>query len=65
MVVLIVLNAITLGLETSPTVMESYGRLLHTLDTIFLWIFVTELLARFLVRRGDSSVIPGTSSTRS
>lgn len=51
-VLLIVLNAITLGLETSSTVMESYGPLLHALDTVFLWIFVAELTARFLVRRG-------------
>jgi len=51
-VVLIVLNAITLGLETSSAVMEDYGRLLHMLDTIFLWIFVAELAARFAVRRG-------------
>jgi voltage-gated sodium channel len=51
-VVLIVLNAITLGLETSPTVMASYGPLLHALDNAFLWIFVAELLARLAVRRG-------------
>ncbi|MGL5446736.1 MAG: ion transporter [Rhabdaerophilum sp.] len=51
-IVLIVLNAITLGLETSPSVMAEFGRLLHVLDTIFLWIFVAELAARMAVKRG-------------
>lgn len=51
-VALIVLNAITLGLETSPAMMAEYGTLLTTLDRAFLWIFVAELLARLLVRRG-------------
>lgn len=51
-VMLIVLNAITLGLETSSEIMAGHGALLHALDTAFLWIFVAELLARLAVRRG-------------
>ncbi|CAN1495336.1 Ion transport domain containing protein [Rhabdaerophilaceae bacterium] len=50
-ILLIVLNAITLGLETSISIMAEYGTVLHVLDTIFLWIFVAELVARFIVRR--------------
>lgn len=50
-ILLIVLNAITLGLETSQSVMAEYGPLLHRLDTIFLWIFVAELVARMVVKR--------------
>ncbi|MFV9504459.1 MAG: ion transporter [Oscillochloridaceae bacterium umkhey_bin13] len=42
-VAVIVINAITLGLETSPAVMNLAGDLLHTLDQIALLIFVLEL----------------------
>lgn len=48
----IVLNAITLGLETSKSLMASYGAVLETLDHIMLAIFVAELLARMVVYRG-------------
>src|SRR5688572_25760099 len=48
---LIVFNAITLGLETSPAVMERYGPLLHAVDSVVLAIFVVELLARMAVHR--------------
>jgi len=51
-VTLIVINAITLGLETSPTVMERAGGLLHAIDQIILAVFVVELLARIAVHRG-------------
>lgn len=51
-ILLIVLNAITLGLETSQVIMAEYGGLLHVLDTIFLWIFVAELATRMAVKRG-------------
>ena len=43
---LIILNAVMLGLETSKTVMASYGRLLEILDHIMLAMFVLELTAR-------------------
>ncbi|MCT2582641.1 ion transporter [Actinophytocola gossypii] len=42
----IVLNAVTLGLETSSTVMGAVGGLLHVLDRIVLGIFVVELACR-------------------
>lgn len=43
---LIVLNALTLGLETSGLAMETGGSLLRALDHILLGIFVAELLAK-------------------
>ncbi|VAW11138.1 Voltage-gated sodium channel subunit [hydrothermal vent metagenome] len=46
---LIVLNAITLGLETSPWAMLRFGGLLVVLDRIILGIFVVEIAARMLV----------------
>ena len=42
----IVLNAITLGLETSDRVMSAAGGLLHTADHVMLAIFVVELTIR-------------------
>ncbi|MGH3912088.1 MAG: ion transporter [Pseudonocardiaceae bacterium] len=47
-VAVIVLNAITLGLETSDRVMGELGLLLHTLDRIALAIFVVEIVLRLL-----------------
>ncbi|MCA0922048.1 ion transporter [Pseudooceanicola nanhaiensis] len=48
---LIVINAITLGLETSPRVMAVAGDFLLALDKLVLAVFVIELLARFAVYR--------------
>jgi len=50
---LIIINAITLGLETSPAAMASFGPVLIALDRIILSVFVLELLARFAVYRMD------------
>ncbi len=49
-IALIMVNAITLGLETSPSVMEAYGGLLVAVDRLLLTIFVAELAARMVVR---------------
>lgn len=46
---LIIINAITLGLETWPLAMENFGALLIGLDRLVLTVFVIELLARFIV----------------
>ncbi|WP_296763422.1 ion transporter [Sediminimonas sp.] len=51
-IVLIALNAVTLGLETSPTVMSVAGPLLMALDTAFLTVFTLEILAKLVVYRG-------------
>jgi voltage-gated sodium channel len=48
---LIVINAITLGLETSPTVMDAVGGLLTTLDRVVLAVFVLELAIKIAVYR--------------
>ena len=50
-VAVIVVNAITLGLETIPSVAQSQGALLEALDSIALWIFTIELALRFFVYR--------------
>lgn len=50
--ILIIINAITLGLETSKSVMADYGPLLMMLDRTILGIFVVELAARMIVKRG-------------
>jgi len=49
---LIVANAITLGIETSPQVVARFGHLLHAFDRAVLGVFVVELLLRFFVHRG-------------
>ena len=50
--VLIILNAILLGLETSPSVMADWGPLLITLDRAMLTVFTVELLLRIYAWRG-------------
>ena len=49
--VLIIINAVTLGLETSERAMDAFGPLLQTLDQAILGVFVAELLARLAVYR--------------
>ena len=48
---LIIFNAITLGLETSPWVMARIGSVLHVVDKLVLAVFVVEVLARIAVHR--------------
>ena len=43
----IIFNAITLGMSTSPTIMDKIGGLLNILDDIVLAIFVAELMIKF------------------
>lgn len=50
---LILANAITLGLETSPAIMGHFGLALHVADQLLLGIFILELLAKLLVYRRD------------
>jgi voltage-gated sodium channel len=50
-IALILINAVTLGLETSPAVMAAAGGLLGAIDRIILAVFVFELLARLAVYR--------------
>jgi len=48
----IVLNAITLGLETSAAVMAAIGPWLKLFDSAALWIFTVELTLKFIAYRG-------------
>lgn len=47
-IALIMVNAVTLGLETSPQVMTKAGPLLIALDTAILSVFVAELLIKMV-----------------
>ena len=49
---LILLNAVTLGLETSDSIMASWGGVLKALDTSLLWLFTVELALRIYAFRG-------------
>jgi voltage-gated sodium channel len=46
---LIVANAVTLGLETSPSVMAEFEFELHLIDHVLLTVFVTELVIKLMV----------------
>jgi voltage-gated sodium channel len=48
---LIIINAITLGLQTSKTVMASFGPILEFFDDLIVWIFVIEVTSRIIVHR--------------
>jgi voltage-gated sodium channel len=50
---LIIVNAVTLALETAPSVMEAFGTGLVVFDRIVLSIFVVELLLKLVVYRSD------------
>lgn len=45
-IVVILLNAVVLGMETSPALMDSFGALLITVDTLCLAIFVVEIACK-------------------
>src|SRR5690606_16770943 len=52
-IILILLNGVTLGLETWPQVLAEHGRPLHALDRTLLWIFVAEIGLRLYAYRRD------------
>ncbi|PAU89111.1 ion transporter [Pseudomonas sp. WN033] len=45
---LIIINAVILGLETAPSIMQHWGGLLSRLDQLILGIFVIEISLRFI-----------------
>lgn len=49
--VLILINAVTLGLETNKDIMAQYGTLILGIDQIILGVFVVELLLKFYAYR--------------
>ena len=50
---LIVINAIILGIETDPTLLESYDDLLNSIDKSILIVFTVELAIKLFVYRKD------------
>jgi voltage-gated sodium channel len=50
-VAVIIVNAIVIGLETSPTAMAAAGDLLRALDTLALTVFVAEIGIKLIVYR--------------
>ncbi len=48
---LILINAVLLGLETSPTIRAHFGTFLTILDHAILAVFVAEIVARLIVHR--------------
>ncbi len=60
---IIVFNAVLLGLETSPAVMNRAGTLILALDMACLTIFVVEIALKLFARRLGFSAMAGTCST--
>ncbi len=52
-IAVIVVNGITLGLETVPAAMRAFGPVLLAIDQICLAIFVTELATKLVVYRAE------------
>lgn len=48
---LVLANAVTLGLETSPVIVARFGMALHVVDQLLLAVFVFEVLAKLVVYR--------------
>jgi voltage-gated sodium channel len=51
-IALILFNAATLGLETSDSIMERWGGLLHAIDRVLLVVFTAEIALRIYAFRG-------------
>jgi len=51
--VLILINAVTLGLETDTSMLNKYGSILHFIDRIILILFTVELVLKFYAYRFD------------
>lgn len=50
---LIIINGITMGLETSKSIMLDYGTILHMFDKFVITIFTIEILLRIYVHRAS------------
>jgi voltage-gated sodium channel len=48
--ILIIVNAITLGMETSPSLMEATGGWIHVIDRAILAVFVAEIALKLFAR---------------
>lgn len=52
-IILILINAVIVGLETYPNIVQEIGSWLHILDQMLLWIFTVEIAIRLI---GSKSV---------
>jgi voltage-gated sodium channel len=50
-IAVILLNAVTLAMETAPSLVARFGEVMHAIDAICLSIFVVELLLKLFVYR--------------
>ena len=50
-IILILLNAIIVGLETYPEIRVDYGEILNVADTTILYLFALELILRLLAAK--------------
>ncbi|MBU1657945.1 ion transporter [bacterium] len=50
-IALIIINGITMGLETSKSIMYAYGNLLHVFDIFVITIFTIEIILRVYVHK--------------
>lgn len=48
MLIVVIINTISLGFETSPSIMQRYETALLLIDQICLWLFIMELLIKLL-----------------
>jgi len=49
--ILIIINGVTMGLETSKEFMQSYGSIVHIFDTLVISIFTIEIILRIYAHR--------------
>jgi|SRR5690625_1509962 len=47
-IILILINAVIVGLETYPNIVRHVGSLLHIIDQFLLWIFTVEIAVRLI-----------------
>lgn len=52
-IILILINAVTLGLETNASYMRDFGTLLHAIDFVILLIFTVEIALKLYAYRFD------------
>lgn len=48
MLFVIIVNTVSLGLETSPSILNKYGNILFWIDQICLWLFIFELIIKLI-----------------
>ena len=54
-IAIILLSGLVVGLDSYPSISTQYGRILHVMDSIILWLFVFEILLKMVVLGGRFS----------